>query len=244
MKEKRMQAFTFYASYYDSIVAIEEDEDLSEEAKNKAMLNLFKGICDYMFNENTPEFKGTAKSVFMAIQPNLNSSITKFESGKHGGKVKQKQSKVITEDKQTESEMQTELKQNESETEANQEQYPSNTKTKTKTNIKINNKNKVFLDFSENDEKLIKAFSDFEIMRNRKSKPLTQRASELICMELNKLAPKDKLAQTLILEQSILKGWQDVFPLKDKNFNSNKNCDDESFIEQQAKRMGVDLYAK
>lgn len=47
-------------------------------------------------------------------------------------------------------------------------------------------------------------------------KPLTVKAEELIIKDLAKLARGDAVKATKILEQSIKKGWQGVFPLKDE----------------------------
>jgi hypothetical protein len=55
------------------------------------------------------------------------------------------------------------------------------------------------------------AWKAFEEHRNRLRKPMTDRARVLIVLELRKLGGDP----VLILEQSIRKGWQDVFPLHD-----------------------------
>lgn len=52
----------------------------------------------------------------------------------------------------------------------------------------------------------------FEEHRQRLRKPMTDRARVLMLRELEKLRPADPGA---VLEQSIRKGWQDVFPLKE-----------------------------
>jgi hypothetical protein len=54
---------------------------------------------------------------------------------------------------------------------------------------------------------------DFEEMRKKIRKPLTDKARELTLKELNKLSD-DQKTQVKILEQSIQMGWQGVFPLK------------------------------
>lgn len=59
------------------------------------------------------------------------------------------------------------------------------------------------------------ALRDFADMRKKMRKPLTERAKQLILSKLEKLAPGNEREQIAILDQSIERGWQGVFPLKD-----------------------------
>ncbi len=61
------------------------------------------------------------------------------------------------------------------------------------------------------DEKFLSSFKDFLKMRTKIRKPTTERAQELILIELQKY---DLQTATKMLEQSIIKDWQDVYPLK------------------------------
>ncbi len=54
----------------------------------------------------------------------------------------------------------------------------------------------------------------FEASRKALHKPLTLRAKELIIKKLEKLAPGNESLQIAILDQSVERGWQGVFPLK------------------------------
>jgi hypothetical protein len=65
------------------------------------------------------------------------------------------------------------------------------------------------------------AFNDFLEMRKKIRKPPTERAIELIMIELMKLSP-DVDEQILILEQSIKNSWQGVFALKE-DFKKEKS---------------------
>ena len=60
------------------------------------------------------------------------------------------------------------------------------------------------------------ALNDFAEMRKKMRKPLTDRALSLTHAELEKLAPGDDEKKIAILNQSIQRGWQGVFPLKDE----------------------------
>lgn len=60
---------------------------------------------------------------------------------------------------------------------------------------------------------LSEIWKSFEEMRKKIRKPLTDKARELTLKELNKLS-QDKNLQIKILEQSIQRSWQGVFPLQ------------------------------
>ena len=62
---------------------------------------------------------------------------------------------------------------------------------------------------------LEKAMDDFAAARRAMKKPLTDKAKELTLRELEKLAPGDEAQQIAIINQSIQRGWQGVFPIKD-----------------------------
>lgn len=59
------------------------------------------------------------------------------------------------------------------------------------------------------------ALDDFAKARKAMKKPLTDKARELTLAELEKLAPGDEAMQVAIINQSIQRGWQGVFPLKE-----------------------------
>lgn len=63
----------------------------------------------------------------------------------------------------------------------------------------------------------VQAFRDFKEMRVKLKKPLTERAIGMIHTELEKLAPGNEGLKILILNQSTMNGWQDVYALKIKS---------------------------
>lgn len=70
--------------------------------------------------------------------------------------------------------------------------------------------------------KLCEALRGFEASRKALYKPLTLRAKELIVKKLEKLAPGNEAMQVAILDQSVERGWQGVFPLK-TDWNVERN---------------------
>ena len=61
----------------------------------------------------------------------------------------------------------------------------------------------------------VKTLKDFKEMRIKIKKPMTEKAEELLLINLNKLS-KNEGEQVAILNQSILNCWQGVYALKDK----------------------------
>ena len=77
---------------------------------------------------------------------------------------------------------------------------------------------------------------DFAEMRRKIRKPLTDRAKALTLSELEKLAPGDEEKKIAILNQSIQRSWQGVFPLivdeKPKKQKLSDLADDYSGLEE------------
>ncbi len=73
----------------------------------------------------------------------------------------------------------------------------------------------VAAEYTQNPE-LRATLEDFRTMRERLRKPLTAKAFSLTCGELDKLAGEDEAMKIAILNQSIQRGWQGVFPLRDE----------------------------
>lgn len=76
-------------------------------------------------------------------------------------------------------------------------------------------KQTIFADFASGDADLLSALQDFEAMRNKIKKPMTDQAKKRLVTELEKLAPGDRDAQIAILHQSEDRCWAGVFALKD-----------------------------
>lgn len=69
-----------------------------------------------------------------------------------------------------------------------------------------------FAEFAGEDDSLLGALKDFEAMRNRIKKPLTDGAKDRIVTRLSKDFPRDQWVG--ILNQSTDRCWQDLYPLK------------------------------
>lgn len=104
------------------------------------------------------------------------------------------------------------------------DQQATNNQLTTNKNNKNNKNVKKYI--YKGSERLISAYEDFEEMRRKIKKPLTERAKEMLVDKLNSLSD-DEQTQIKILEQSIVNCWQGVYPLKKEDkvseYNSSLN---------------------
>lgn len=71
-----------------------------------------------------------------------------------------------------------------------------------------------FAAFAAGDGDLLAVLKDFEKMRKSIKKPMTDRAKQLLVTKLKNEFPPEQWKS--VLEQSIVKCWQDVYPLKER----------------------------
>ena len=71
-----------------------------------------------------------------------------------------------------------------------------------------------FAAFAAGDGDLLAVLKDFEKMRKSIKKPMTDRAKQLLATKLKNEFPPEQWKS--VLEQSIVKCWQDVYPLKER----------------------------
>lgn len=79
-----------------------------------------------------------------------------------------------------------------------------------------------FLDFAGADTDLLQALRDFEAMRVKIKKPMTDRAKQLLISELCKYPERERIA---ILENSIMHCWQGVYGLDKPNAPAQSKTD-------------------
>ena len=97
-------------------------------------------------------------------------------------------------------------------------QRTGNGQVTTNKNIKNDKNIKAFDDFEKfpylKDQEFKNNIKDFEELRNKKKKPMTERSRKMILSKLQKLDIKTANA---CLEKSIFKGWDDIYPEDIKN---------------------------
>ena len=158
---------------------------------------MLMAIIAYALDGESPELSGVGSAIFSLVKPTLDTGRKKAESGKQGG------SKTKANDKQTAREKEKEGEKEREKEKENESYIPPTPQggcaSKPKANL----------------SPLEAALEDFAKVRKAMKKPLTDKARELTLKELEKLAPGDDAAKIAILNQSIQRGWQGVFPRKE-----------------------------
>lgn len=73
----------------------------------------------------------------------------------------------------------------------------------------------LFVKFSGTNQELLSALKEWQEMRKKGKKPLTERAAELNLKDLQKLSGGDERLMVSIVLQSIKRGWQGFYALKE-----------------------------
>ena len=186
------------------------------------------------------KISGNERFIFPMMKARIDREIQNYEercatnakNGKNGGAPKGNQNARRKQSKTSETaENNPTVKKTTETTEGlkNKRNKPTETETETKTETetetegKIKTKQNIFAAYAAGDMNLLAALQGFEEMRIKIKKPMTDRAKTLLLGELQKLsANRDE--QIEILNQSVARCWQGVFPLKDSgnNFHESK----------------------
>lgn len=177
--------FTVYESFYKAISRMKKKSDQADTFIAMARLAL------YGEEPNMDELPEAVGSAMELIAPFIVTANKKAENGKKGG---------------------------ESKTEAKSKQSESKNKNKNKNKIKNNMLYPpvspplgIFESFAEGNEELLRTLNDFEAMRKKIKKPMTDRAKTLLTNSLRQnFKPETWVA---VLEQSIENCWAGIYPL-------------------------------
>jgi hypothetical protein len=135
-------------------------------------------------------------------------TICNYESYQNGQQITNKQAnKELTSNQQATNKQLT----------TNNNKNNNNNGNKENTYIEDSDLNFIFLKFLE--------------MRKKIRKPASDYAIKLLIGKLNKLS-SDKSIQTAIIEQSIIKGWQDFFPINNYDIKKPNPNDPDEFLKQ------------
>lgn len=100
------ESFIFYRSFYEAIK--EMPRDIQGE--------IYTAIMEYsLYGKETENLKQIAKAVFTLIKPQLDANLTRYESGKKGGRPNQKETKAKPNDNQKETKAKPNVNVNENE---------------------------------------------------------------------------------------------------------------------------------
>ena len=194
----------YVKAYYDWI---EQTSALSDAEKGR----LFTAILEYARSGREPENSGREGLVFPAFKATIDReneiSAIRSENGAKGGRpVKANESKQ----KQTKA---NESKQKPTKDIRHKTQDIMTKDIRHKTQ-EGNNARDAFAAFAAGDVELMDVLREFEKMRESIKKPLTDGAKERLVSRLKSEFPQEQWRA--VLEQSIDKCWQDVYPLKER----------------------------
>ena len=194
----------YVKAYYDWI---EQTSALSDAEKGR----LFTAILEYARSGREPENSGREGLVFPAFKATIDReneiSAIRSENGSKGGRpVKANESKI----KQTKA---NESKQKPTKDIRHKTQDIMTQDIRHKTQ-EDNNARDAFAAFAAEDVELMDVLREFEKMRKSIKKPLTDGAKERLVSKLKSEFPQEQWKA--VLEQSIDKCWQDVYPLKER----------------------------
>ena len=178
------------------------------------------------------KISGNERFIFPMMKARIDREIQNYEercatnakNGKNGGAPKGNQNARRKQSKTSETAENNPTVEKTTETTEglkNKRNKPTETETKTETRTegKIKTQN-IFAAYAAGDIDLLAALQGFEEMRIKIKKPMTDRAKSLLLGELQKLsANRDE--QIEILNQSVARCWQGVFPLKGSGNNSH-----------------------
>lgn len=216
------KSFVLYTDY------LEQMELLSMEQRGL----LFTAIMNYAAEKELPEMDGVTAMCFAFVKAQLDRDDEKYkaiceqrsEAGKLGGRPRKAEG---FSEKQTKAKKASAFskKQNKARKADNEydDEYEAGYDYESEENDippKSPQRGKEATVYFPNDTKLDQAFRDYIAMRKQMKKPMTDRAIALAMKKLQELSA-DSFSGTMnndiaiqILEQSILNGWQGLFPLK------------------------------
>lgn len=93
----------------------------------------------------------------------------------------------------------------------------------------------LFERFSSGNHDLLSALKEWQEMRIRMKKPLTEKAAELNLKDLQQLSGGDEQMMVAIVSQSIKRGWQGFYALKEAQASPRRNDSMEDLINELSK---------
>lgn len=207
----------YVKAYFDWI---EQMSALSDAEKGR----LFTAILEYARSGREPENSGREGLVFPTFKATLDReaeiAAINAENGAKGGRpVKPTE----TENNRTKP---TETENNRKKADETEQKPTNNTRHKTQDTMtqdigqKTQDKSArtrdadAFAAFAAGDGDLLAVLKDFEKMRRSIKKPLTDTAKKLLINKLENNFPPEQWKP--VIEQSIVKCWQDIYPLKEQ----------------------------
>lgn len=193
------------------------------ELDNGARGRLLLAIMQYANGEEPDELTGAERIAFIVIKSQIDRDADAYEAnakkqsenGKKGGRPK-KPTAFSENPKNPPLFSETHQKPKKPEKEKDKEKDKEEDKEEEKDKDKSARARDAdaFAAFAAGDGDLLAVLKDFEKMRKSIKKPMTDRAKQLLVTKLKNEFPPEQWKP--VLEQSIVKCWQDIYPLKER----------------------------
>ena len=198
------ESFIFYRSFYDAI------RDLPRDVQGE----IYTAIMEYsLYGNEIAQLKPIARSIFTLIKPQLDSSITRYENGKKGGRPKGQKNQNETEEKPKRNQNETKNEPSE-----NLPNYNYN------SNYNLNSKSNKSNDYSYVQEEYREVFIKWLNYKKERKESYKSKESQKECYnKLLTLSGNDPAVAMAIVNQSMANNWAGLFELKQKQSNGNNS---------------------
>ena len=194
-----------------------------QELDNGARGRLLLAIMQYANGEEPDELTGAERIAFIVLKGQIDRDADAYEAnakkqsenGKKGGRPKKPT--AFSENPKNPpvfSESHSKPKKPEKEKDKDKDKEEEEDKDKDKGKSARTRDADAFAAFAAGDGDLLAVLKDFEKMRRSIKKPLTDTAKKLLVNKLENNFPPEQWKP--VLEQSIVKCWQDIYPLKEQ----------------------------
>lgn len=194
-----------------------------QELDNGARGRLLLAIMQYANGEEPDELTGAERIAFIVLKGQIDRDADAYEAnakkqsenGKKGGRPKKPT--AFSENPKNPpvfSESHSKPKKPEKEKDKDKDKEEEEDKDKDKDKSARTRDADAFAAFAAGDGDLLVVLKDFEKMRRSIKKPLTDTAKKLLVNKLENNFPPEQWKP--VLEQSIVKCWQDIYPLKEQ----------------------------
>ena len=196
-----------------------------QELDNGARGRLLLAIMQYANGEEPDELTGAERIAFIVLKGQIDRDADAYEAnakkqsenGKKGGRPKKPT--AFSENPKnppvfSESHSKPKKPEKEKDKDKDKDKEEEEDKDKDKDKSARTRDADAFAAFAAGDGDLLAVLKDFEKMRRSIKKPLTDTAKKLLVNKLENNFPPEQWKP--VLEQSIVKCWQDIYPLKEQ----------------------------
>lgn len=192
-----------------------------QELDNGARGRLLLAIMQYANGEEPDELTGAERIAFIVLKGQIDRDADAYEAnakkqsenGKKGGRPK-KPTAFSENPKNPPVFSESHSKPKKPEKDKDKDKEEEEDKDKDKDKSARTRDADAFAAFAAGDGDLLAVLKDFEKMRRSIKKPLTDTAKKLLVNKLENNFPPEQWKP--VLEQSIVKCWQDIYPLKEQ----------------------------